>query len=175
MFKVHFLVLIFLLFNIFFMSNSFALSTDRGKPIELEADSADLDDKKGISIYRGSVVLIQGSTRLEADKLILYHNSKHKLIKIESYGKPARFKQRPDGQKQDVEAIAHKMIYINNKEIIHLYKKAKFKQGKNSFSGDNISYDMKNDLVKANKKKGSSGRVKVIIQPNQASNQASKE
>jgi lipopolysaccharide export system protein LptA len=38
-----------------------ALSSDREQPINLEADAADIDDLKGISIYTGNVVLTQGS------------------------------------------------------------------------------------------------------------------
>lgn len=147
-----------------------ALSSDKNEPIELEADSADLNDKKGISIYRGNVILNQGSTQLRAEMLTLFHNQQHKLTKIEAVGSPASFKQRPDGQKMDVKAKANKMLYYVNKETINLYGNALFYQGKNSFSGDKIVYDTKNDIVKASSKKTSSGktkssgRVKVVIQ-----------
>jgi lipopolysaccharide export system protein LptA len=154
--------------------NCLALSSDKEKAIELEADSADLDDKKGISIYRGNVILTQGSTRLNASQLTLYHDKKHKLIRAKAIGSPARFKQRPDGEKIDVSAKASKMIYLLKEETIELYGNALFWQGKNSFRGDKIIYDTKNDIVKASSKKSadgtiqSGGRVKVTIEAKQA-------
>jgi lipopolysaccharide export system protein LptA len=162
-----------LFFITFFLSsNCLALSSDKDQPIELEADSADLNDQKGISIYNGNVILTQGSTQLHASTLTLFHNKQHKLTQIEAIGSPASFKQRPDGQKQDVKAKANKMLYDVTKETVHLYENAIFFQGKNSFRGDQIIYDTKNDIVKADSKKSSkgktksSGRVKVIIQSN---------
>ncbi|MFK5894498.1 MAG: lipopolysaccharide transport periplasmic protein LptA [Pseudomonadota bacterium] len=168
----HTLIQLFTLIFINFIlsQNCLALSSDKDKPIELEADSADINDKKGISIYRGNVILIQGSTQLHAETLTLFHNQQHKLTKLEAIGSPARFKQRPDKQKDDVKAKAGKIIYYVKKELIHLYNNASFWQGKNSFQGEEIIYDTKNDIVKATSKKTadgkiqSGGRVKVIIQ-----------
>jgi len=157
-------------FSLILSHHSMALSSDKDEPIELEADSADLNDKKGISVYRGNVILTQGSTQLHADTLTLFHNKQHKLTKVESLGSPARFKQRPDNQKNDVKAKAGKIIYYVKKEVVHLYDNASFWQEKNSFRGDKIIYDTKNDIVKASSKKTSDGkiqsggRVKVTIQ-----------
>ena len=157
-------------FSLIFSHQSMALSSDKDKPIELEADSADINDKNGISIYQGNVILTQGSTQLHAETLTLFHNQQHKLTKVVSIGSPAHFKQRPDKQKSDVKAKAGKIIYYVKKEIVHLYDNASFWQEKNSFSGDKIIYDTKNDIVKASSKKTtdeksqSGGRVKVTIQ-----------
>ncbi len=159
-----------ILISFLFSQNCLALSSDKDKPIELEADSAEINDKKGISIYQGNVILTQGSTQLHADKLNLFHNQQHKLTKVEAIGSPARFKQRPDKKKKDVHAKAEKILYFVKKEVIHLYHNASFWQGESSFSGDKILYDTKNDIVKANSKKTvdgkikRDGRVKVVIQ-----------
>jgi lipopolysaccharide export system protein LptA len=156
-----------------FSQNCLALSSDRDQAIELEADSADLNDLKGISIYTGDVILTQGSTQLHASTLTLFHNQEHKLTKIEAIGSPASFKQRPDGQTTDVKAKANRMLYFINKETVYLYENATFFQDKNSFRGDQIVYDTKNNIVKAASKKSpkgkrkASGRVKVVIQANQ--------
>ena len=157
-----------------FTTNCLALSSDQNQPIELEADSADLNDLEGISIYKGDVILTQGSTQLQASTLTLFHNKKHKLTKIEAIGTPASFKQRPDGQNSDVKAKANKMLYFVNKDTVYLYENAIFFQDKNSFRGDQIVYDTKNNIVKAASKKTPTGkgktkpkgRVKVVIQAN---------
>ena len=43
------------------------LASDKDQPIEVEADSAELDDAKKISIYRGNVVVTQGTIRMTGD------------------------------------------------------------------------------------------------------------
>ncbi|RKZ72022.1 MAG: hypothetical protein DRQ48_01570, partial [Gammaproteobacteria bacterium] len=44
--------IIFICAGLFFTVSAWALSTDKDQPIEIEANSADLDDEKGVTIYR---------------------------------------------------------------------------------------------------------------------------
>src|SRR5687767_15999901 len=44
----------------------FALTGDTEQPIRIKADTAELNDKTGISVYRGNVRVTQGSIVLEA-------------------------------------------------------------------------------------------------------------
>lgn len=152
-----------------------ALSTDRDQPIELEADKADIDDLKGISIYTGNVVLIQGSMQIKAHKLTLYNDKNRQLEKavaVGADGKLATFKQRPEGKDKDLRARAKTMIYFLKKDKIHLLKKAHVWQGGDTFSGDKIIYDTKQETVIASSQKDKHGkpvntgeRVRVTIQP----------
>lgn len=64
------------------------------------------------------------------------------------------------------------MIYYLNQDKIHLLKNAHVWQAGDTFSGDKIIYDTKNETVVASSKKdkdgksvSSGGRVKVTIQP----------
>lgn len=152
-----------------------ALATDRDQAIELEADRADIDDLKGISVYTGNVVLVQGSLVIKAHKLTLYNDKNKKLEKavaVGGTGKLATFKQRPEGKDKDLRARARTMIYFLNKDKIHLLKQAHVWQGGDTFSGDKIIYDTKQETVIASSQKDQQGkpvktgsRVKVTIQP----------
>ena len=42
---------------------SWALPSDRDQPIRVQADSAELDDKQGVAVYRGAVVITQGDRK----------------------------------------------------------------------------------------------------------------
>ena len=44
-----------------------ALPEDRNQPIQLEASRGQIDQKTGVSVYEGNVVISQGSMRLNAD------------------------------------------------------------------------------------------------------------
>lgn len=152
-----------------------ALTSDRSQPIELEADTADIDDLKGISIYTGNVILTQGTMVIKAYRLTLYNDKNKELEKavaIGNKGKLATFKQRPEGKKQDLKARANKMIYFLKKDKIHLLDKAHVWQAGDTFSGKKIIYDTKNETVIASSQKDKDGkpvktgeRVRVTIKP----------
>ncbi len=169
------LVLIWVVFSLVWSMDVLALASDRDQPIELEADTADIDDLKGISIYTGNVVLVQGSMVIKAHKLTLYNDKNKELEKAiaeGAKGKLATFKQRPEGKDKDFRARASTMIYYLKKDKIHLLKNAFVWQGGDTFSGDKIIYDTKRETVIAKSQKNkegqpikSGGRVKVTIQP----------
>ena len=107
--------------------NLMALTSDRDQPINLEADAADIDDLKGISIYTGNVILTQGTMVIKSSKLTLYNDKNNELEKAIAVGtdkKLATFKQRPEGKDKDFRARSKTMIYFLNKDKIHLLKKA---------------------------------------------------
>ena len=69
-----------------------ALESDKEQPIELAADSVDIDESKGMSIYRGDVDLRQGSMHLRAD-VVTVHQNNRKPTKIIAEGRPVKFQQ----------------------------------------------------------------------------------
>ena len=148
-----------------------ALNSDRDQPITLEADTADIDDLSGISIYTGNVILSQGSMVIKSETLTLYNNKDNELEKAIAVDKEnlARFKQRPEGKTKDFKARASTLIYYIKKEKIHLLENARVEQEDGSFSGHKIIYDTKKETVVASSKKNKQGkavsgsRVKVII------------
>jgi len=157
---------------LFFIAvNAFALSTDSEQPLQLSADSANIQDKKGISTYRGNVILVQGSIQLNADKLVLYHTAERDLEKMIATGSPVRFKQRPDGQSRDINASAMKMTYDVSTQTIDMQQQAVLWQENDAFRGESIRYDLQNDAVIADSKRNQdgtvdkTGRVHVIIAP----------
>lgn len=143
---------------------AFALTADKNQPVNVEADSVQIDDKKGVSIYKGNVVITQGSLRLDADTVTIYNPNKG-LDKIVAEGGPAHFKQRPDNKDEDTRAQAARIEYHAADEKILLLNNAHIWQDKNEFSGDKIEYDTKQNLVSASKSATGSGRVQVTIQP----------
>lgn len=46
-----------------------ALPADRQQPIKISSDSVDIDNKKGVSVYHGNVVMTQGTTRITGDTI----------------------------------------------------------------------------------------------------------
>lgn len=73
------------------------LPEDRDKPIQLEAERGQLDQKTGTSVYEGNVIITQGTLRLNADTATIYTKDGN-FQRIETVGKPAtwRYKMAPD-------------------------------------------------------------------------------
>ncbi len=55
--------------------------------IEIKADSFKSDELKGISIFKGDVVITKGADFIKAEVLTIYFNSKREPIKYEAKGK----------------------------------------------------------------------------------------
>jgi len=160
--QIHTLHLLLLTLCLCLPSTGFALKTDKNQPIYVEADGVDLDDKKGISIYKGNVVLTQGSIVLKADKLVVTQK-KSKKDHIEATGKPVTFQQQVEGKKAMVKGRARKVDYASDSEILYLTGGAVLTQGKDTFKSDKITYDRARAVVKAGASAKGSARVRVTI------------
>ena len=62
-------------------------------PVELVADSVEVDDAGGISIYRGDVVLTRGTLRISGDVMRVYANDDGQLERVTVEGDPATYQR----------------------------------------------------------------------------------
>ncbi len=141
---------------------AFALQGDKDQPIYVEADGVDLDDRKGISVYKGNVVLTQGSIVIKADKVTVTQKKGQK-DHIEATGKPVTFQQQLEGQKGMVKGRAKKADYAADSEILYLTGNAVLTQAKDTFKSDKITYDRARSVVKAGASAKGKERVRVTI------------
>lgn len=148
------------------------LSSDKDQPIEVEADTAELDDLKNKSTYTGNVIVTQGSIRMTGDKMTVYHTEDDELDTLIMEGKPATYRQLPDdsGVYDEAEALTIEFYELQN--LVILIEEAEVRQEGMTMSGDRIDYDTELSQVKAQSKaqattktqeSGESGRVKVIL------------
>ncbi len=142
-----------------------ALPEDRAQPIKIEADRADMDEKKGVSTYSGTVILQQGSLSIEAEKITIRSNTAG-IEEVMAYGAPAHFSQQPATDKPMTHAYGESIEYQLNSEQITLTGQAKLIQNGDAFSGKRIVYDIRHATVEAmGGKSPADGRVQLIIQP----------
>ncbi len=167
----HKYILIVLLF--FCPGPAMSLSTDKDKPMTIEADSVENDDRTGLTIYRGNVDVKQGTMKVTGDALVIERKD-GKTNTVTVTGKPATYRQRPDNKRQDVTAEAHKLQFYPQRNLIKLERSAKIKQEDSLFTGNIIEYDNKNDSIRAQGNIGSTDtgtesrdRVRMTIQPEQ--------
>jgi lipopolysaccharide export system protein LptA len=142
-----------------------ALESDDEQPIYLEADSADLDEKQAVSVYRGNVFVQQGSLQIRADEVTIHHREDRRPEKIIALGSPATYRQELEGEEQEVRAEALRMEYVTEKDEITLVDRAVVFQGEDTFRSDRIVFDRGNARVKAGSNVQGKERVRILINP----------
>ncbi|WP_457676709.1 lipopolysaccharide transport periplasmic protein LptA [Thiolapillus sp.] len=141
-----------------------ALPSDKDAPVEIEADSADIDGKTNTTTYRGKVRISQGSMELQADKVVIEFEGRKPSI-LTATGNPARFRQKPEKDKGWVTGQGKTIVYRINSEELVLTGDAVLTQNDDSFRSDRIVYDRVKARLKAGAAAEGSERVKVIIHP----------
>jgi lipopolysaccharide export system protein LptA len=152
-----------------------ALPDDRDQPIHITADKALRDEKKGVTIYTGNVVLVQGSMELEAETLTVYHTTE-KADQMIATGNPAKMRQQPELNKGIVHAQGKVITYFRNEDKVNLRTDAKIEQDGAVVSGDSIDYIIAKQLITA-QSDGTQpdNRVQVVIPPNVQQQQKEKD
>ena len=126
-----------------------ALSTDRDQPIDIKADRAERDDSRRVMIYRGNVVIDQGSLHITGDAVTIHFDARDEITKMVSVGAPAHFRQLPDGEVNLRKAWAKRMEYFPGEDFIVLFGDASYEKGHNRVQADRLVYDSGNARFKA--------------------------
>lgn len=147
-----------------------ALPSDSQQPINVQADSAEMDDKRGVAIYRGDVVITQGTLKITGDTVTITLDKNGDIDVFTSQGKPAYYEQLPAADKDLVQAYGLTIQYFASNEKIIIIDQAKVIQQGNTFRGEKIIYDTKQEIVTAGRAKQGTvttptPRINMVIQP----------
>jgi lipopolysaccharide export system protein LptA len=165
MFQAPKLIFLISLWLISFLA--FALPSDSQERLHIVADSTLFDYKTGITTYEGNVKIDQGTTHLTADKVTTKNNNQHRMEEAIAYGVKhlAEYTTIPKPGDEILRAQANTIKFFTAKSIVFLEGNVIVSQGKNSFQGQVIIYNMKDQTVVAPPLKG--GRATVVIEPKQ--------
>jgi len=172
--------------GILFSSTALALDSDKDAPVTINADTTKIDFRTGKRVLSGNVDITQGTLNIRADKIVLVYKG-DEIDTATAYGKPVRFKQLPEGQKQMVHGEGITLELKQAKNLITLQQNAKITQGSNTITGKVIYYNTKTSKMtvkgqssgtqkksssskqvssgKETGKKTESGRTRIVIQP----------
>ncbi len=139
-----------------------ALTLDPDASIEIEADSAIIDEPSGSAVYRGRVLLKQGLVKLQSGELTLYIQD-GKAVKAIASGTPAQLDQAPTAIDEAIHAEANRITFLIEGNRMLLDDMASLRQGERLFQGAHIDYDIAGRRVKASG--GGSSRVLLVLPP----------
>lgn len=155
--------------------SALSLPNDWQQAMTILSDTAEIDRRAGTVIYEGNVVLTQGTLKIEADRLLVLRDG-DSLEKAVAEGSPAYYEQQIEVGKPVTTAHGNRIDYYTVERRITLRGDAQLQQDGNLFSGDQITYDMISETVKASGNQATSdpmgtsettsdGRIRVVIQP----------
>lgn len=150
-------------FFICFLST--AHSADQDQPINITADSMVSQEKSGKSVYKGSVVVTQGSMTLKGDVINVLH-PKGKLNKLVATGQQASFQRFSEKDQAWLKGRADKIEYHANNKTILLIGNAKAEQpGKHVITGPKLFYDIQKKTLQAQSTSTEKRRISVTFTP----------
>lgn len=149
-----------------------ASGPDYGAPITITADSAEQNDIKGTTVYKGNVQIEQGQLTISAETVTIHSSmandetGERSVSLITAQGSPAIFVQAVPNQERTIRATGNTIRYWLDRGVINLEDNANIDQQGSSVSGDAIEYFIDQQLVKAKADPNkTSGRVQTIISP----------
>ena len=149
-----------------------ALDSDVEQPISIAADAAMVNETSGNSIYRGNVIITQGSLKVTSDEVEIF-TADNQVIQIIARTDPdssrlAHYQQQTNEAQDTVEAQARKITYLVQEERLHLAGSARLQQVQDVFTGELLYYDMGKGIVSL-KSTGPTDRVNMTINPRKKS------
>ena len=131
------------------VTQAHALSTDGDQPISIQANRAEHDDARRITIYRENVVIDQGSLHITGDTVTIHFDTRDEISKITAAGAPAHLRQLPDDATGPRKAWAKQMEYFPEQDLIMLSGDARYDKGGSRVQADRLVYDSLNARFKA--------------------------
>lgn len=144
-------------------SVAMSLTSDREQPINIEADTLEIDDSRHISIYQGNVDMRQGSLHIRAERIILHFDQNNNLQWLEISGSPAAFSLLNDNR-QPMSGEARNIDYHQDKSLMKMRGDAVYRNDQDSIESDSITVNLDTDALQAGDQ-GGNGRVRMLIQP----------
>ena len=169
---------ILLLILISLIASSWALKNDTSQPVQIVADHLTVDQKTMTSTFTGNVVITQGSLTANSNSATANQDtSGYKMVHL--IGTPVTFSQKEDDGDM-LYGQCNYFDYNTKNNLAILTGRARVNKGGNLVMGDKLTYNTQTQIYNAisNNANGvnstKSGRVTVILQPNQKGNNGTK-
>jgi len=155
-----------------------AEKADRDKPTQIESNRMSQDDTRRMNLFEGNVVLTKGTITVRADRIVVHQDAEGFQFTTAT-GMPVRFRQRQDPKDGKeggwMEGEAQRIEIDDRNEKIELFEHARVNRDGDEVTGNYIFVDQRSDFFSVNAGKGApGGRVKAVIQPKAAADDAKK-
>lgn len=139
-----------------------ALPEDADLPINIQADTGQIDQSREIATYTGNVQVDQGTLRVRADHMVVEYRNQ-KVVRIIFSGAPASYQQQLSDGAGPVLANADEITYYTRNERLLLNGNALLLQEGNEIRGNEIRYDIVAGRIDAESR--ADQPVRMTLQP----------
>jgi lipopolysaccharide export system protein LptA len=146
------------------LPDTFALKKNEDEPIQINARSVEANEKTGISVYSGNVLVEQGLLSIKADRIEIRMRD-NKPQSIRATGKPVKLRRQPDEESEEIQAEANRIDYFVPGKKLELTGDVTVRRGGDLFTGNVLHYDINEKNLTAQGDANTDGRVHAVIQP----------
>lgn len=162
---------IFILLLTIYPQNTWALQSDFQEQISVTSSKQIAEIAKNEITFSGDVVIKQGTILIQADKVFIKQQKDGQLKQILANGNPATFQQKMENGRM-MHAKGNELSYFPLNQTITLKKDAVIQQEDSKLSGDNITYNIKEERMEATSSgKNKKERVTTVFIPEQLKTQ----
>ncbi len=145
--------------------NASPLSSNTSSPIDITSNNLEVDDANNIATFTGNVKVLQGSTKIDSEKMFVHFRQdkekKSKSVYLIKFTGGVLLKNEND------ETASGKYGNYNlDNNTITIFENVILTQDKNILQGDKLIYDLVNGKTKITSNKNEENkdtRVKVIL------------
>lgn len=131
------------------------------QPLSVRADSIQIDERTGLSLYQGHVRLVQDGLIVHAAK-VRVRSARGSVVSIRAYGNPLRIEDLKTGG-LPVFGQAQTLHFLAAKDEVSLTTRVVFRQGVNILHGHIVHYYVRSQRMTAIE--GTKRRVRARIVP----------
>jgi lipopolysaccharide export system protein LptA len=145
--------------------DSYAKTTDRSQPMDVESDHTDVEmGDNGDAVLTGNVKITQGTLEVGADKATIQRQN-GEIAQVVLTGAPATLKQVNDNGETMNARAAQITYYTAGQDLIVLSGGVVIEQPRGNLRGETIKYDLKTGRLDGG---GDGSRVHMRIMPKTA-------
>lgn len=97
-----------------------ALESDKDQPADIQSRTVDADERTEIALYRGQVRYVQGTRRIDADRMDVAMKD-GEVEQAKAWGEPVRVRLRPDNSQHDAHAAGLRLEYRRAGDQLELF------------------------------------------------------
>lgn len=120
-----------------------ALPEDKKLPLQVKSDTVTVNYAEGVTTLVGHVVVTQGSTVLQGDKVVVKTDKNQQLISLIAYGDDqhqAHYETLPTEKSTLFTATANIITYLESERVAIFEGDTHATDGDNTFQGPNFRY-----------------------------------
>ena len=150
---------------IFIPFMAYGLNSDKNQIANITSDHAKYNHQNHVTEYSGNINYCQGSTKITADKVIVYDNGHNKIYKIIAVGNKhrAHYSTLTDAKEYRLNAKADIITYYPEKGMAIFEKRGEISQHENKITGPYILYNINQQTISVISSK--KNKSLIVLQP----------